>query len=253
MCIRDRLYTVEGSQTVIIGEYYRSRLDLSLQNKDSFLIKLFGGISSKSFELRTGSVLNAAPALKFSQIPSVSVQNIIVSLPTYLRLSGLNETGKGANALPMQRLLLKFKDYNDQSASIAFGKLSRFREIEGVQMSIWDFRDFSSNLKKSGNAVSIIFIVVNIIVMFLCFFSLISSMSANILEQTKEIAVLRAVGLTKNRMIALYIDEAFVLVFSSSLLGILIGTFVGLSLIHISEPTRLLSISYAVFCLKKKN
>ena len=26
-----------------------------------------------------------------------------------------------------------------------------------------------------------------------------------------------------------------------------------LSLIHISEPTRLLRISYAVFCLKKKN
>ena len=26
-----------------------------------------------------------------------------------------------------------------------------------------------------------------------------------------------------------------------------------LALIHISEPTRLLSISYAVFCLKKKN
>src|SRR5674536_390877 len=29
-------------------------------------------------------------------------------------------------------------------------------------------------------------------------------------------------------------------------------TFFELSLIHISEPTRLLSISYAVFCLKKK-
>eukprot|EP00658_Telonema_sp_P-2_P037212 TRINITY_DN26787_c0_g1_i1.p1 TRINITY_DN26787_c0_g1~~TRINITY_DN26787_c0_g1_i1.p1 ORF type:complete len:128 (+),score=36.79 TRINITY_DN26787_c0_g1_i1:93-476(+) len=29
-------------------------------------------------------------------------------------------------------------------------------------------------------------------------------------------------------------------------------TIVNLSLIHISEPTRLLSISYAVFCLKKK-
>eukprot|EP00658_Telonema_sp_P-2_P084421 TRINITY_DN9368_c0_g1_i1.p1 TRINITY_DN9368_c0_g1~~TRINITY_DN9368_c0_g1_i1.p1 ORF type:complete len:139 (-),score=38.30 TRINITY_DN9368_c0_g1_i1:60-476(-) len=29
-------------------------------------------------------------------------------------------------------------------------------------------------------------------------------------------------------------------------------TLWGLSLIHISEPTRLLSISYAVFCLKKK-
>eukprot|EP00658_Telonema_sp_P-2_P085541 TRINITY_DN9777_c0_g1_i3.p2 TRINITY_DN9777_c0_g1~~TRINITY_DN9777_c0_g1_i3.p2 ORF type:complete len:168 (+),score=41.74 TRINITY_DN9777_c0_g1_i3:310-813(+) len=30
------------------------------------------------------------------------------------------------------------------------------------------------------------------------------------------------------------------------------GVYVHLSLIHISEPTRLLSISYAVFCLKKK-
>eukprot|EP00658_Telonema_sp_P-2_P078724 TRINITY_DN7441_c0_g1_i3.p1 TRINITY_DN7441_c0_g1~~TRINITY_DN7441_c0_g1_i3.p1 ORF type:complete len:301 (+),score=90.61 TRINITY_DN7441_c0_g1_i3:180-1082(+) len=33
---------------------------------------------------------------------------------------------------------------------------------------------------------------------------------------------------------------------------LVIGTQVILSLIHISEPTRLLSISYAVFCLKKK-
>eukprot|EP00658_Telonema_sp_P-2_P048732 TRINITY_DN3705_c0_g1_i2.p1 TRINITY_DN3705_c0_g1~~TRINITY_DN3705_c0_g1_i2.p1 ORF type:complete len:161 (-),score=24.72 TRINITY_DN3705_c0_g1_i2:55-537(-) len=31
-----------------------------------------------------------------------------------------------------------------------------------------------------------------------------------------------------------------------------IGPVCNLSLIHISEPTRLLSISYAVFCLKKK-
>ena len=34
------------------------------------------------------------------------------------------------------------------------------------------------------------------------------------------------------------------------IIGIIIYFF--LSLIHISEPTRLLSISYAVFCLKKK-
>ena len=33
----------------------------------------------------------------------------------------------------------------------------------------------------------------------------------------------------------------------------LINSDLDLSLIHISEPTRLLSISYAVFCLKKKN
>src|SRR5678815_3807535 len=35
-------------------------------------------------------------------------------------------------------------------------------------------------------------------------------------------------------------------------IGICINAILTLSLIHISEPTRLLSISYAVFCLKKK-
>ena len=33
---------------------------------------------------------------------------------------------------------------------------------------------------------------------------------------------------------------------------VIVDQFIDLSLIHISEPTRLLSISYAVFCLKKK-
>ena len=35
-------------------------------------------------------------------------------------------------------------------------------------------------------------------------------------------------------------------------LNIDLSKILRLSLIHISEPTRLLSISYAVFCLKKK-
>src|SRR5660397_235396 len=38
----------------------------------------------------------------------------------------------------------------------------------------------------------------------------------------------------------------------STLVNGLVGTTVTLSLIHISEPTRLRRISYAVFCLKKK-
>src|SRR5678815_3703633 len=42
--------------------------------------------------------------------------------------------------------------------------------------------------------------------------------------------------------------------FALRLLGLAQRAFPNnLSLIHISEPTRLLSISYAVFCLKKKN
>ena len=68
------------------------------------------------------------------------------------------------------------------------------------------------------------------ITMFLCFFSLSSSMSANLYEQSKEIGVMRAMGMKKTRIYLLYIYEAFILVLASSLLGIMIGTMVGFSM-----------------------
>ena len=65
------------------------------------------------------------------------------------------------------------------------------------------------------------------IMMFLCFFSLSASMSANLYDQTKEIGVLRAIGITRIRITLLYFYEALILVFSASFLGIIIGVFVG--------------------------
>eukprot|EP00658_Telonema_sp_P-2_P008400 TRINITY_DN13163_c0_g1_i1.p1 TRINITY_DN13163_c0_g1~~TRINITY_DN13163_c0_g1_i1.p1 ORF type:complete len:157 (-),score=64.94 TRINITY_DN13163_c0_g1_i1:119-589(-) len=49
-------------------------------------------------------------------------------------------------------------------------------------------------------------------------------------------------AISQHQSVALWYLEVFVLTIVTDL-----------SLIHISEPTRLLSISYAVFCLKKKN
>ena len=71
------------------------------------------------------------------------------------------------------------------------------------------------------------FVVVIAITMFLCFFSLSASMSANLYEQKKEVGLLRSMGLTKYRIKALYFYEALVLVFSSCVLGVGIGCIVG--------------------------
>lgn len=65
------------------------------------------------------------------------------------------------------------------------------------------------------------------IMMFLSFFSLSASMSANLYDQAKEIGILRAMGITRIRITLLYFYEALVLVFAACLLGILIGTIVG--------------------------
>lgn len=55
-------------------------------------------------------------------------------------------------------------------------------------------------------------------------------MSANLYEQSKEIGIMRAMGMPNKRIYLLYIYESFILVLSSSLLGIMIGTVVGFSM-----------------------
>ena len=75
--------------------------------------------------------------------------------------------------------------------------------------------------------IDYLFTVIIAIMMFLCFFSLSASMSANLYDQTKEIGILRAMGVTKIRIKLIYFYEALILVFASSFLGILIGVFVG--------------------------
>jgi ABC-type lipoprotein release transport system permease subunit len=63
--------------------------------------------------------------------------------------------------------------------------------------------------------------------MFLCFFALSSNMTANLYEQTKEVGVLRAIGITKCRVKMLYFYEAMILVLASCLLGVMVGMIVG--------------------------
>ena len=56
-------------------------------------------------------------------------------------------------------------------------------------------------------------------------------MTANLYEQKKEIGVLRAMGFTKCQVKTLYFYESLVLVISSCILGVLIGTIVGYTML----------------------
>ena len=97
-------------------------------------------------------------------------------------------------------------------------------------LSIYNYNDSQANTQKVQTILNMIFNIIIAITMFLCFFSLSSSMTANLYEQSKEIGIIRAMGMTKWRIIFLYIYEAFILVMASSLLGIIIGTMVGFTM-----------------------
>jgi len=95
---------------------------------------------------------------------------------------------------------------------------------------LWYIIHDTEETDKIDAIVNLSFLVIILITMFLCFFSLSSSMGANIVDMQKEIAILRALGISSSRIKLLFVYEAFILVLASSLLGILIGMFVGFSL-----------------------
>jgi len=127
--------------------------------------------------------------------------------------------------VPLSRLLLKIDP--GLSKYVRDNLKKRIEESAFGTGRIWDYEHDIEPLQIPTQIMKYIFSLTTFIAMFICFFSLTSSMFTNVYEQTKEIGVLRALGVTVGRMHRVYIYEAFVLVLASSILGMLIGMAIG--------------------------
>ena len=129
------------------------------------------------------------------------------------------------NNTTWERIFIKMKNPSDLTA---LDKLTtELKQVQPSGTSIYNYYLDNETNVLVDNIITAIFDVIIIITMFLCFFSLCSSMSANLFDQTKEIGVLRAIGFSKFKMKKLYFYEAFILVMASCILGVLIGVVVG--------------------------
>ena len=88
----------------------------------------------------------------------------------------------------------------------------------------------NSKVDEIAKMLQLVFSLIIAIMMFLCFFSLSASMSANLFDSRKQIGIMRSIGFTKSSIRLLYFYEALILVFTSSILGVLIGFVVGESM-----------------------
>jgi ABC-type lipoprotein release transport system permease subunit len=133
----------------------------------------------------------------------------------------------------MAKLLIKLKDPENRT-HIRHLKdvMTNQLENDGLKdrFEIWSYMDILDNSQNAEQTLELIFNVIISVTMFICFFSLSSSMSGNLYEQVKEISVMRSIGFTKRIIMKLYIYEAFILVISGSFSGVLIGTCVGWSI-----------------------
>lgn len=119
-----------------------------------------------------------------------------MSLPSYNRMNG--PTGS-LNDTMYERLFVKFKDPENSEMIKNFIKEAKgsFKGPQANAIKIYNYFDDMETNDQVATILNIIFSVIISITMFLCFFSLCSSMSANLLDQSKELGVLRAMGFTR--------------------------------------------------------
>lgn len=172
----------------------------------------------------------AAFTMRDKSIRCCNNPTVLLSLPSYNAMVGNTD---GLNNTRFERIMIKLKNEHDYKDTKTVKQALRdsFTEDQRYLFRFYDFLYDQEDIEQIETVLSTIFDIIIAITMFLCFFSLCSSMTANLMDQTKEIGILRAMGFTKFRIKMLYFYEAFVLVLASSLLGCMIGTIVGFTII----------------------
>jgi len=183
--------------------------------------------------MRTLAFFDTASLFRFSKFSS-SNQPAVVSHTTWLRLAeAATEEIFSVDDLRWSALLLKIDEADAADPAkinaIKDGINALIQDQAGV--SLYDLNGNSSPIEKADTILMAFFAFTTAIAMLIASFSLVSSMYTNIYEQTKEIGVVRAIGMRQSWIKRIYLYEAFTLVLASSLLGIIIGSVVGYTLL----------------------
>lgn len=177
---------------------------------------------------------DASPLFFFSKFASKG-QYTIVSHTTWLRMSeGATGAIYSVDDIPWDELLFKLSAEDAANGALIDtlkGEINNILQHNQPGVYIYDLNGGKSPIEKADTLLTAFFGFTTAIAMLIASFSLVSSMYTNIYEQTKEIGIVRAIGMNQSWLRRIYLYEAFILVLASSILGIVIGSAVGYTLL----------------------
>ncbi len=159
--------------------------------------------------------------------PLEILDNLLLSMP--LRFSQTLYDTKGADRL---NILL-------QNARLTYPmkkQLERTLAAEGLKVEIFTWDQLRPSYLKIRNMFNVIFTFVFIIVLAIVALSVVNTISMAVLERTREIGTLRALGLKRSGVVRIFAIEGVLLAVAGSLCGLLL-TMLGWALVTILQPS----------------
>ncbi|CAG9582077.1 conserved hypothetical protein [Leishmania major strain Friedlin] len=171
--------------------------------------------------IRPVATLNTAPAIDTSKYTGTQ-GDVVLSIPGLFR--HLNESRVSVLNGNVGKIRLRMNDPNwyDFIGDLLTGSIAAL----GHTVTVTNIRDATRDMAAASEALNFFFIVAEIMILVICFFSLMSSMTTNVLDSSKEIGVLLCLGMSHFQVYRVYVWEAFVLVVSSGVMGLIVGLVV---------------------------
>ena len=234
----EQLYFSEFRGKVGVSGILKYEFNINL-NSDIFL-KFTDGINEMLFLSKASIILDSASGLNLNKYPSIMIiRDALIPIPMYLDVyqKYFNYFGKSFDDLyqisyedfPINIMNIKPKNDITEKDISEITNILRQKGPRGSKM--WLFANMKSRIDMIQNIVYLIFYIVSSVVLLFCLFNLTASMTINIYDQKKEIAIFRSLGTKKNHVIFIYIAEAIILILASSIIGSIIGSIISYTMV----------------------
>ncbi|KPI90454.1 hypothetical protein ABL78_0384 [Leptomonas seymouri] len=168
---------------------------------------------------RAVAVMDSSAVFLMTKFPN-NMGEVLISLPSAVRLTGVPYLS--CNVLSLAAVFLRVSSPAHHAQVKAF--LLHWLSDRWLGYQVSNLASAFDDLETVDTIFTVFFMVTQVVMMLVCFFSLMSSMTANVLDSSKEIGVLLCLGMSHMQVYRVYVWEAFILVVSSGFLGVLVGT-----------------------------
>jgi len=217
--ISEQLYTPRGSQSIGGGSFISQSLDSDINlNTPNIILAYEKSHANLIYQVRSLFLLDSSPAYSVNKKPK-GTQTAFISVPSYMKYAKMNSFTQ----MPYEKLCIKLQNSN----SLVLTEILNFVHSKEGSLSIWDYESEKSETENLKEFMDSVFYVIIVLFLTLSFFSLSNASAGNILDQTKELAVMRSIGFTYIKAVIMCIYEEIIFVMSGSIVGGIIGFGIG--------------------------
>jgi ABC-type antimicrobial peptide transport system permease subunit len=213
----DSLFNYEGIFTCIISEAIA--VELALNNGDKIRIIVYRADELEVYEFKIVGIAKKMPGFSMEFVATrqrAMMGGVLISQEAYIEIMDIPPVPY------LNTLFIKLRENEKYLKSSIIDQININYQRE-YDYEIIDLQKMVSQQQSSFFILDTLFTLIAMTTVFICIFGLLSSSYSTIIERTKEIGIIRTLGLKGKDINRLFVIESLIIMISSGFIGVLVG------------------------------